>query len=252
MSELEDSGSGTAADDVGHSAAGGTSDSEGDAEEMRGKREYYTMSGSRLYYARMVGKKKGPETLELFANYPRTIMQNIFGGQSNEARLRQIRTMAFLEKGLVAHHDWCGRQSWEIGLKLMGIDLKELGLPPDWLVVFRCSESSRVVRELYEGGTARPQHSFPSIEAVHLRPQDFKFLKSIKPRKDAFGKDKHASNEAMKVCCRKWQENKCPCDGFGALWVVLGHVAWFWGAFVTYRFVVAPNLVLAGFSTSYT
>jgi hypothetical protein len=143
------------------------------------KRRRATVLGSEQYYADMENKfiLQGPTTIASAAHMPRHLSHAIWFGESGA--VRRQRCLALVEKGMVGHHDYSGRQGWEIAFKITEVETKDNGLIDDWFVIWRTSEKSRTMRQGIEQGKLHPEHSFKSVQDLHLGPVEEAKLKEL-------------------------------------------------------------------------
>ena len=132
------------------------------------KRLRQSFAGSEAYHKKMENVKPGPATVVGFSNFPRTLCARIWSGEGGD--LRRKRALAFGEHGLVTHHDFAGRQGFEQALELLGVEFGEHGAAPH-IINWRTSEKCHGTRRLIEQGKLKPEHSYATLEDVHLNAE---------------------------------------------------------------------------------
>ena len=82
---------------------------------------------------------QGPKTVEELAQHTANSLRATFSGEGG--RLREQRFVSLLERGLVGHFDYVGRQGIETSFKMIEYEADvACTLPSGWLTIFRCSE----------------------------------------------------------------------------------------------------------------
>ena len=136
--------------------------------ERSHKRLRQSFAGSDAYHKKMENVQPGPATIAGFANLPRNLCRRIWSGEGGD--LRRNRALAFGDHGLVTHHDFAGRQGFEQALELQAVEFEKQGCSPH-IINWRTSEKCHGTRRLIEKGYLKPEHSFSTVEDVHLIAQ---------------------------------------------------------------------------------
>ena len=75
------------------------------------------------------------------------------------------KALAILENGTAFHEDFAGRQGESLSFKVIMSKLSsQYGLVHAGFVLWRSSEKSKTIRNLIEGGTNAPTHSYELCE----------------------------------------------------------------------------------------
>ena len=161
----------------------------------------------------------GPKTTEDMARMPLEIIWRIFGGKPNTefrpistAAQRQRRCFALLERGVSLHHDFGGRQSYEMVFKMLEADLAQLGLKQQWLELFRTTEPIADVSKAILEGKLKPEHQWISIQDAVLDDQMLVYLRRNRPSEKVNGNSDDTLTkkwlEYNKFCKETLEKNK--------------------------------------------
>ena len=125
---------------------------------------------------------------------PKRLVRSIFGPRVPGGFRRKSRCLSLLENGLVMHPDFCGRQGFEVALSLLQAEFVDQGLPGGWLINWRASEPCEASRQAILFGRTKPEHCYRTVAAIHLSPDDEKFMNDNRPKPDASKEDWLAFN----------------------------------------------------------
>jgi hypothetical protein len=176
------------------------------------------MYGGADYYDSCKDVPGGPRSLDEICNVGKVFLDDLFGPRIPGGLRRHHRTLALLERGLVTHHDYAGRQGFEVALKLVSVDLAFNGLSVPWLCYWRTSETCRRSRLSLENGTLQPEHSFAALEDIHMRPEDIEYCNVRRPSDIADrwawieyieNHQKYMDTNAADIFCSGQRSSKC-------------------------------------------
>jgi hypothetical protein len=146
------------------------------------KRPRTVLGGSAAYFDATDTWPKGPSNVQEIADWPAHVCRNFFKGDAGKRR--QARVFKMLERGLVTHCDYGGRQGPEVSLKMLAAEFKGCGLPNDWLVQWRYTEVNKCVLNLVKNSPNPPTHVIPGVQCL-LDIKTLNAIRAVRPHKKA-------------------------------------------------------------------
>ena len=196
--------------------------------------------GSAWYHEKTKDAPRGPACVEDFGLWPKDVLtttttQRPFEAGSLAARVRKARMTSMLAKGIVLHTDFSGQQSAEIAARMLGVEMRAMGLTPgsssgsgssdgsnsaasaqDWLVAWAACDSDEWCRKMILDSEHPSEHVFPEINS-RLSKADLQKIISMRPKdtdsKEAKKKAYEQMHEYLNKCRKKFTRDllRGPC-----------------------------------------